>query len=116
VPKTSTSRQSFLQWPIAPKFQRKPEVVSTAFHLNEPFPNSTYRDMFREVKVPLNKPCALGLQAVALLGVDEVVRRPVALACTRRRHMCQRLDRHLLQQRHVRSMLLAPLVRWHARG
>ena len=60
---TSTSRQSFLQWPIAPKFQRKAEVVSTAFHLNEPFPNSTYRDMFREVKVPLNKPCALGLQA-----------------------------------------------------
>ncbi len=61
---TTTSRAAFLQWPMPPKYERKVPEVATAFQLNEPFPSSTYRDMFREIKVPMKHPCALGLQVV----------------------------------------------------
>jgi len=61
---TSTSRAAFLQWPIPPKYVRTIPDVKTAFAREEPFPNSTYRDMFREIKLPKNNPHALGLQVV----------------------------------------------------
>ena len=61
---TTTSRAAFLEWPMPPKFHRKVPEIQTAYKSEEPFPNSTYRDMFREVRVPMNNPCALGLQVV----------------------------------------------------
>lgn len=63
---TTTSRSSFLAWPIPPKHGRKAPAMASAWMGgdNHQIPNSTYRDMFREIRIPAGAASALGVQVV----------------------------------------------------
>ena len=62
---TTTSRAAYLKWPIAAKYQRKKPEQQTGFGTDTgPFPSSTYRDQYREIKMPVGQVSALGLQVV----------------------------------------------------
>lgn len=65
---TTTSRSSYLPWPMpANNRGKKPLGGGNPWHdggQQGPFPNSTYRDMFREIKIPTGAMHQLGLQVV----------------------------------------------------
>jgi len=63
---TTTSRSSYLPWPMpANNRGKKPAEANPWMGGNDaPFPNSTYRDMFREIKIPSGAMHQLGLQVV----------------------------------------------------
>jgi len=64
---TTTSRSSYLPWPMPANNRGKKPVEANPWHgggQQGPFPNSTYRDMFREIKIPTGAMHQLGLQVV----------------------------------------------------
>jgi hypothetical protein len=63
---TTTSRSSYLPWPVAnQKRGRKPADANPwSADAGGPVPTSTYRDMFREIRIPTGASSALGLQVV----------------------------------------------------
>lgn len=63
---TTTSRTSYQPWPVQPTIHRgkKPAENQSFMGGEQPFPNSTYRDMFREIKIPSGAASQLGLQVV----------------------------------------------------
>jgi hypothetical protein len=63
---TTTSRASFLAWPIPPRHQRTKtaDMKWDGAGDKHQLPQSTYRDMFREIVIPRGSQSALGLQVV----------------------------------------------------
>ena len=61
---TTTSRAAYQPWPVQPRHQRKVPAPQVTMSNNEPFPSTTYRDMFREVRLPPMATSSLGLQVV----------------------------------------------------
>ena len=64
---TTTSRSSYLPWPMPPNNRGKKPAEAGWMGGNNaggPIPNSTYRDMFREIKIPSGAMHQLGLQVV----------------------------------------------------
>lgn len=62
---TTTSRMSYQAWPVqARRGGRKPVENMIMGGDTGPFPNSTYRDMFREISIPSTSKCAVGIQVV----------------------------------------------------
>ena len=63
---TTTSRSSYQPWPVQPrKPSHKPKEAGWMGSIDTgPFPNSTYRDMFREISIPQMAKCAVGVQVV----------------------------------------------------
>ena len=64
---TTTSRTSYQPWPLPPRHGRTKPAQSSPWMGaggDAPFPNSTYRDMFREIKIPQRSTSAVGLQVV----------------------------------------------------
>jgi hypothetical protein len=62
---TTTSRAAFLPWPVQARMvHKRAEPQHTFSGSDGTFPSSTYRDMFRELKVPKSNNHALGIQVV----------------------------------------------------
>ena len=65
---TTTSRAAYLPWPVTQQKRGRRPAEAPGWMDSKaggtPFPNSTYRDMFREIKIPTGASSALGLQVV----------------------------------------------------
>jgi len=62
---STTSRTSYQKWPIPARFVREKPASTENYGWGEgQFPSSTYRDTFREVKLPSGGNRALGVQVV----------------------------------------------------
>jgi len=63
---TTTSRASYQPWPLPPRHGRIKTKSSSwvGTETNSGMPNSTYRDMFREIAIPRGAGAALGVQVV----------------------------------------------------
>ena len=63
---TTTSRASFQAWPIPPRPAKKGPAQGLPFmgDAKNVMPNSTYRDQFREITLPMGASSSLGLQVV----------------------------------------------------
>ena len=64
---TTTSRSSYLPWPVANQKRGKKPAEANPWMDSKaggPIPNSTYRDMFREIRIPTGASSSLGLQVV----------------------------------------------------
>ena len=60
----TTSRAAFRQWPVQARYQRPQQERSSMSESHEPFGTSTYRDTYREMRMPRGSACALGIQVV----------------------------------------------------
>jgi len=61
---TTTSRASYQAWPIPPKYVRVKQQAGGWEGQNQPMPNTTYRDMFREIRIMPAAQAAVGIQVV----------------------------------------------------
>lgn len=91
---TTTSRQAYQPWPLPPRHGRKKPAENTWMGGgdNMPFPNSTYRDMFREIRVPNPSAHAVGLQVVGG-KFHEVLKKGTRAPCTKKMLMTTTTDR-----------------------
>jgi len=61
---TTTSGSSYQAWPIPQRYERPKPRASGWEGGNNPMPNSTYRDMFREIQIAPASQAAVGVQVV----------------------------------------------------
>jgi len=93
---TTTSRASYQQWPIPPRHVRvKNDSASWAGgDTKSGMPQSTYRDMFREIKIPRGAGAAVGVQVVGG-KFHEMIPRGTRAPATKRMTMTTTVDKQM---------------------